>query len=198
MRTLGSGAVLCAVITFISPAQLKAHELDPGANAHEKDTDEKSALSFGERLLSNLTLHVSLGQSLLINPKPRGAADATSVLFSPGYQLSPSLRTELGVLFALYSRKKAAFDMQIRASLTIAPPTWNVYARVTTGIALLVIGPANLLMGGSVGTTMQLDRHDPTTLFFEAGPLVHGDDTLRQKYRLHWIIEARVGGYYSL
>lgn len=181
-----------------SPAPSARNPRHPGRRPMTRHPEKSAASkSLLQSLLADLSLSISLGQAVLINPNPRGAADATSVLFSPGYQISPSLRAELGIVFALYNRKQGAFDLQVRSMLIVAPARWDLYGRLTTGAALLLTGPASFLLGGALGTTMKTSRRDPTTLFFEAGTLAHGDYTLTEKYRLHWLVEARVGGTYS-
>ena len=140
----------------------------------------------------------SLGQGVLLDPKPVGSADASTLLLGAGYDIGAHLRAELGLVIAMQNRRSGIVDLQLRPMFVIAPEGWPVYARATWGLVQIIHGPISMLLGGAFGGTWDLRRSnpsaDPLVLFAEVGALAHTDRNRNDQLKQHWILEARAGG----
>ena len=145
-----------------------------------------------------ITLGLSAGQEFQFKPPPVGQARGTSLMFSPGYQLTDSLRIETGFSYLQDTYRRGKVDVEIRPNLMIQLPGYSYYGRFNLGFVHLVQGEKGERRpstGVSLGQQLTLAG---VPFYYELGINPQTEKTKKGKFRLFWISELRVGFSYNL
>ena len=145
-----------------------------------------------------LTLGMSAGQELQFKPPPTGQARATSLTFSPGYQLTEALRCELGLSYIQDTYRRGKVDAEIRPSLRLQLPGYSYYGRFNLGFTHLLDaekGEGTPSIGVALGQRVTVAG---IPFHFEIGVNPRTELTRKKKLRLFWITEFRAGFSYNL
>ena len=150
--------------------------------------------------LDGLKVSASLGQGVLLSPQSPGKADETSLLIAPGWAPTPVLHLELGIMLGLDKRAGGKLDLHLRPMLVVAPRSFPLYARLSTGVANLLEGTSGLLLGAALGlrSAGRIWGAPDWTFFVEAGLLGQRDKAQRGNEAMHYIAEFRFGGTFDL
>ncbi len=137
------------------------------------------------------SVEASLGQGLLLSPKPVGAAQATSIGVAVGYRLLEPVEAQLVLLPQVDALDAGAFELELRAALKIGPPRFPGYGRMVAGFTRLVGGPRRLAVGGGVGWQVRVSG---VSWFVEVVVLPRAGSGKGGVAKMQWIAEGRAGG----
>ena len=145
-----------------------------------------------------LTLGFSVGQEAQFKPPPVGQARATSLMMSPGYKVSDNVRIDLGISYIQDTYRRGKVDFEIRPNLMVSLPGYSYYGRINLGFVHLLdgeTGEKRPSIGVALGRTLTIAK---LPFFAEMALNPRTEKTKKDKFRLFWIAEARVGFTFDL